>query len=226
MHSPRVLCLALAAAFFSAAALPARADSISAAVTFNTSGLTESGPFELYLQLNDGSGTGDGNNTLSLTNFNFGAGGAAGSMDAVNSSGGYSGSLSAGLTLNDSQPFNAVAAFFTPGSQLSFNLTDTFTSLDSPIPDTFAFALIANGVAVSTTATDGSDSLIEFNFDASSATPLVYADNAPGDTAGTPTAQLQNPPATVPEPATLELLALGLALGGLILAGARRKRTL
>ncbi|MGH9479490.1 MAG: NF038129 family PEP-CTERM protein [Terriglobales bacterium] len=221
MKSPQFACLALAAAFgLAAAALPARADSISASVVLNTSGLTGGGPFEVNFQLNDGSGSGDGNNTLTLSNFDFGTG-SAGSVDTANSSN-YSGTLASGFTLKDTLAFNNVAAFFTPGNQISFDLTDSYTSLDSPEPDDFVFQIYDGVNLIPTTATDGTDSLIELNI-TTTPSPLLYGgDGSDGNGAsfGTAAPTFTPSPATVPEPAPLLLLATGL---GLLLAFRARR---
>ncbi len=196
---------------------PARADSITANVTVNTSGFVGSADtFELFFQLNDGSGSGDGNNTVSLSNFAFGAGGSGGAVDAVNSYGAYSGTLASGLSMTDSQAFNAVAAFFTPGAQLTFQLQDTFTSIDSPTPDEFAFAIIDNGVPLNTSDPSGSGSMFDVNFTSASPTPDIYTDATDSIT---PTLAVAGAN-TVPEPSTWALLSSGLAL----LAGLAEKR--
>ncbi len=212
MPSPKCLAFAALAAVLALAAAPAWANplTITDAVQINTSGFVGSpDSFELYLQLNDGNQTGDANNSLAATNFNFGAGGAAGALDTANSTGNFGGDLNLGLSLLDGQPFNAVAAFFTPGSLLTFTLTDTFTSLDSPTPDTFGLAIIDNGAPLSTTDPDGSGNLMTITFDSTSPTTAAFSDSADSTVTPTITPQSSNP---VPEPPTLADLGAGLAL--------------
>jgi hypothetical protein len=207
--SPKLLALLASGLALALAASPARADSITSAVTVSTTALSGvTGPFELYFQLNDGSQTGDGNNSVTLSNFSFG-GGAAGAIDTGNSYGAYSDVVDGlgnftSLSLTDTQAFNGVLAFFAPGSQISFELQDTFSSIDTPTPDEFGFAIVANGVQLATTDPTGGDSLADLTFD--SATPTVY-------TYGIPSA--------VPEPPTLILAFTGLLLAGFF--GLRRR---
>src|SRR5579872_4258475 len=129
--------LALAAVWL-AAPPPARAGTITETVTVNTSSFVgSSNPFEVFFTLSDGSGTADGNNSVTLSGFSFGTGGAAGAVDTANTAN-AGGSLSSGVTMNDATFSDSFAAFFTPGSSLSFTFTDTFASLDTPTLDSAA----------------------------------------------------------------------------------------
>ncbi|HUH94986.1 MAG TPA: hypothetical protein VL742_17800 [Casimicrobiaceae bacterium] len=80
-------------------------------------------PFELAFVLTDGEAIGDANNLVELTDFTFGAGGSAGSVDTLLSTGGASGDLTTGVALDDTAFFNVLASTFTPGSLLSFDLS-------------------------------------------------------------------------------------------------------
>jgi hypothetical protein len=217
-HNFITLAAALAAGLaLTLASRPARADSLTANVTVNTSAFVGSADsFELYFQLNDGNGTGDGNNSVSLSNFAFGAGGSGGAIDPAYSSGNYSGTLAGGLSMTDSPAYNSVAAFFTPGALLSFQVQDTFTSIDSPTPDLFAFAIIDNGAPLNTSDPTLSDNMFDINFTSASPTPDIYTDATDNIT---PTVALAGTN-TVPEPSTWALLGSGL----LLLAGLGEKR--
>lgn len=119
------------------AAGSAMADAFS--VTLNTSSLSGTTQ-EFVFQLTDGDGAVD--NTATLSNFSFGGGGALGSPDYLGSSG-VSGSLSSGISIDDSS--GATALFtqqFTAGSSLSFilNTTDSFASVT---PDAIAMEICA-----------------------------------------------------------------------------------
>lgn len=212
--------LRLFPALLVAFALPALAGTITANVAVNIGGLSAgNGPFELYFQLNDGSMSGDGNNTLALSAFNFGDGSFTGT-DTANSSN-YTGSASGTVTLQDTQAASAYLAFFTPGTgtnQLTFTLTDTWTSLDSPTPDGFALQILNSSTLspLASSDSDGSGSLVTIGFTGASPDLATYQDQAPDDTLGTPAATLQNQPSTVPEPASLLLLLSGLALAGFV----------
>lgn len=208
---------------FGLAAPALHADTITANIIVNTSGLAAdlgdnpSDMFELFFQLNDGGGSPSDLNTLVLNDFSFGTGGSAGSIDTMNSSGDYSGDLSSGITMDDAADvYNYVAVFFTPGSELDFTMADTYTGIDSS-PDGFSFAIIENGAPLDTSDPTGDGNLVAFTFDGTSP-PTVYSDTADG--IGTPGVNLEG---TVPEPPSLWLWAGALAMLGL--ASARRRRT-
>jgi hypothetical protein len=163
---------------------PAYADQInlSFSPSFDTSTLTNQGPFDLAFVLTDGSGVGDQNTMVTLSNFNFGVGG--------------SGTISSLTTISDTTFFNSIISPFIPGNQLSFSVQIASTSIDSPTPDFFEFLILqpSTGFPISTTDPSGNNFLIALNLDSASATPQVFA------------------PTPVPEPGTLVLLASGLVL--------------
>jgi PEP-CTERM motif len=162
----------------------AHADQINLSFTpsFDTSTLTNQGPFDLAFVLTDGSGgsVGDQNTTVTLSNFNFGAGG--------------SGSISTLTTISDTTFFNSIISQFIPGNQLSFSVQVASTSIDSLAPDFLEFLILQDttGLPISTTDPSGNNFLIALNLDSASATPQVFS--------------------PVPEPGTLVLLASGLVL--------------
>src|SRR6266478_5021878 len=143
---------------------PAHAGLISGSVSLDTSSL--SGPFELDFILSDGSGTGDANNTVTLSNFLFGAGGAAGVVDSLLSTGGVSGDLTSSVSIVDSAFLNIFASSFTAGSLLSFDFGLTTNVDPGTTPDQFSLALLqADGSVVNTADPSGANSLLTVNLD-------------------------------------------------------------
>lgn len=191
----------------------ARAGSITETVTVNTSSFVGStNSFEVFFSLTDGSGSGDGNNTVTLSGFNFGAGGSAGAVDMGNTSN-AAGDLQSGVTMNDAGNFSdSFAAFFTPGSSLSFTIADAFTSLDSPTPDMLSFALVNNGALLTTNDPSLNDNLVTLTLDSASGTTTLYTDQNATDSVGTPTL---GSPVSAPEPPGWMLLFAGLGLLGI-----------
>jgi hypothetical protein len=183
---------------------PARAGAIDASVSLDTSGL--SGLFELAFVFTDGSGTGDANNTVALDHFFFGSGGSAGGVDSLLTTGGGTGTLGTAVTLVDSDFFNILAATFTAGSELSFDIRLT-TSVDAGgTPDQFSIALLqANGAQIATTDPGGANALLSIDIDSGRPAFRAFA----SDLTPAPIVML---PATVPEPSSLPLLVVGLAL--------------
>ncbi len=190
----------------------ARAGSITETVTVNTTSFVGStNPFEVFFSLTDGSGSGDGNNTVTLSGFSFGSGGSAGAVDTGNTSN-AAGDLASGVTMNDANFSDSFAAFFTPGSSLSFTIADVFTSLDSPTPDMLSFALVDNGALLTTNDPSLNDNLLTLTLDSASGTTAVYTDQNASDSVGTPTV---GSPVSAPEPHAWMLLIAGLGLLGI-----------
>jgi hypothetical protein len=188
-------------------------------VTLDTSALVgnANAPFALAFVLVDGSGLGDANNTVSLTDFAF-AGGGPGSVNSNLSQGGQSGSLGSGVSLTDSSFFNAFVSTFTPGSVLSF-LVDTTTNVDTgpsgPTPDEFSFSLLENCPVTASTCSNvptvdptGADSLLTINIDSTNPTIESFASSLTPAPVITSTA--------MPEPPSVLLLSIGLALVGVL----------
>jgi hypothetical protein len=178
---------------------PAHAGIINGSVSLDTTLL--SGTFELGFILIDGSGTGDANNTVTLGNFGFG-GGSAGAVDPLLTTSGASGDFASGVTLTDSEFFNAFAQTFTAGTALTFDFGLT-TNVDSGgTPDQFSLALLQ------------SDGTLIPSSDPSGALLLVNIDSAQPGFFGFATDLTPAPKVTfsasVPEPPSSLLLAIGL----------------
>lgn len=180
---------------------PAHAGVIAGTMSLDTSGL--SGPFDVAFIFTDGSGAGDANNTVTLTTFLFGAGGSAGSVDALLSFGGESGDLSSGVSLTDSSFLNIFASSFTPGDLLSFVFALT-TNVDAGgTPDQFSLVLVQDGYVINTEDPSGANSLLTVNLDSAHPAFSVFASDL------TP-APIVTESFAAPEPASLPLLAMGL----------------
>ncbi|MBK8752896.1 MAG: NF038129 family PEP-CTERM protein [Candidatus Competibacteraceae bacterium] len=167
--------------------------------------------YAIDFQLND-SGSGDGNNTAILSNFQFGVGGTAtGTPTAFCSSfpvgGACSGfgvgsNLSSEVTLSDAEFLNEFLQEFTPGDLLSFDVSLT-TNVDAgSTPDQFSFALTDG------TASSFFDFFVTLDIDSSS--PQIVTPSISGN--GVTLTAVITPLTTgsVPEPATLALIGVGL----------------
>ena len=180
----------------------ARADSFS--VLVDTSALF--GTYTLDFYVTDGNGTGDGNLAASVTNFSFGGGAVA--PGTITTFAGAGGDTSSGISLVDSDFFSQWEQQFTAGSQLGFTVSLSASSLDSPFPDGFGF-LIDEISSDDTLA----GNLLFFEFDSLHPAPqtfnlLDYSGSPIGSVSATPLA-------TVPEPASAALMAIGIAFAGL-----------
>lgn len=198
----------------------ARADSYN--VTINTSPLvgSSSGPFQILVALEDANGNGDGNNVATISDFSAGAG----SVGALSTGGGVSGSLAGSLTFTDSDPsgLNYAMGDFTPGTTISFTFSMTSSTDSNPSAtgfpgDEFLF-FILDGTGNPITTTDnstpdtfflaivqGSSGLSAQGFNIPGAAPTVVSSTS------------------VPEPSTILLLAAGILALGLLGLGARRR---
>lgn len=181
-------------------------------VSVDTNGLvgSSSAPFTIDFQLNDGGVP--NNNSASIAAITFGGGAATG---APTLSGGATGSLTTGVSLADSSPFNEFDQTFTPGSTLGFDVNLT-TNVDAgPTPDQFSFAILdKNQAELGTTDPSSANTIVTVNLDSANPTIQHYASNPPTFGAVTIT--------PIPEPATVSLMVMS----GLVLAFRRRPRRL
>jgi hypothetical protein len=196
----------LAALIFLSAPTETRADGLSLNVSINTSTLGQSGPSEIFFVFTDGNAPASGGNTATLSTFAFGTGGSGGLVDAFNTFGDVTSgtNLADGATMVSDQFTNEFAGFFTAGSQISFllNLT-TNLAPGAPAPDQFAIYIAdPTGNPVLSTDPSGFDSLLLINIDSASPTVNTYSSIVAESPVGT---------VATPEPATLLLLASGLA---------------
>jgi|HubBroStandDraft_6_1064221.scaffolds.fasta_scaffold103016_2 hypothetical protein len=171
------------------------ADSIED-VTVNTSSLG-AGSSEVFFIL-----TGTAGNTATLSGILLG-GGSAGAVDLTNTTGAGTNpgnGLASGVSLNDATNFlNVFAQSFTAGNSLTFVL-DLTTSVVSPNPDQFSFAILdPSGNPIPTSDPTGFDNLMAINLDSASPTTNIYSNLV----------SVTSPTAT-PEPSSLLLLASGL----------------
>lgn len=187
-------------------------------ITLATSSLVSNsaGPFALDFQLISGDTTTGVVNTASLTDFSFGNGGSAGTGSPFVNSGNVSGNLASAISLNTSNSFfNEYSQYFTPGNQLTFQLTLT-GNIQPSTPDEFSFQLIdGTSTEVSTSDPSGGNSL--FTIDITDSAPVALAYALTGD--GLNIVPLVSPATSAaPEPPALLLLSAA----GFVLAFVRR----
>ena len=182
-----------------------RADAI-VNVSVDTSSIASTPGAEIFFVFTDGNGTGDANNTATLTNFSLGLG-TPGALDALNSTGGVTGSLATGLSLVDSAFLNVFGQLFTPGNTLSFTL-DLTTNVDGAVPDQFSMIVVdSNGNALPSNDPNGFGDLLVVNLD--SANPVV-TNYAPSLVTLGSTTTPPPPPVTTPEPSSILLLGAAI----------------
>jgi len=184
-------------------------------ITMDTSPLVGNGPFTLDFQFIDGDGTGDANNTVTLSNFNAGSG-SIGTPPALTTGGVVVNPSPLSVSLTDSSFFNEVQFTFTPGDTLSFNWTAT-SNPDLVGPDTFTFAILdSSGNEIPTTNPNGLESFLEVDLPAPGTGTTVITSGSSADASFKLSAPTDTPgggsSSTVPEPATLPLLTVAIAL--------------
>jgi len=200
---------------------------VSFNVTLDTTPLatqpTPPNPFALEFQFNDGDGTVV--NTITLRNFDFGGGSATGSptFNCTAGSGpsctGIAGSLASTVTMTDSSdPFNEFSQRFTPadGAPLKFVLDLGTPRVEPSIPDSFSLAIFdSSGVGIPTSffdvfvQIDLANPPVVRTFPSTSTLPPPSCPTCPGIAISAP---LLQPITAIPEPGTLGLLGIGLAL--------------
>jgi len=193
----------LATIVFAAAMLTATAVRADAAfdVSLDTSNITVPGG-EVVFELIDGDGVVD--NTVSLSNFDLGGGATSAPADYLGSSG-VSGDLSGTVAMDDSSGsalFTQRVAF---GSSLTFRLSTTNLFAGSGAPDALAMALYTPDFSACYSDDQTACTLLRLDLSGAMPTPASFTLNA---------ASAQELPApvvtSVPEPASLLLLAAGL----------------
>jgi hypothetical protein len=186
-------------------------------VTLTTSALisNSASPFALDFQLTSGDTSTGVVNTASLSDFNFGSAGSAAVGSPFSNSGNVSGSLVSSVSLNTNGSFfNEFSQYFTPGNQLSFQLTLT-DNIQPSVPDEFSFQLIdATSTEVATSDPSGGDSLFLINI--ANSTPAAQTYTAAGDGV-TVTPVLSLVGSQAPEPSAALLGGAGCVLLVLVL---------
>ena len=170
-------------------------------VTLDTSSLSGTAA-RLAFDLIDGDGV--VNNTAAISGFS-----TDGTLGASTTSGGVTGSLPGGFTLDDTAFFNELLQDLTLGTTVAFIL-DVTTAFAGGAPDSFSLFLLDPGSALSlvTTGLLG-DALMIVDIDGTGGGALAVA------AATTPSIPVVvTPIATVPAPWSLMLVALGFAWAG------------
>jgi hypothetical protein len=202
MEAKCVLKGAVVASLFFAAAT-ARADAMFS-VSLDTSsvaGMTEQVVFELI----DGDGVID--NSVLLAAFGLGGGTIAGAADYFGTTG-VSGDLGSSVSTNDSGGFAVLAQLVTFGSSFSFQLTASNNFLGSGSPDAFSMALYTPDFRACYSDDQVSCVLLQLDLTGGTLSPASFVLNG-ASAAGLP-APVVTFGNTVPEPASLFLLAIGL----------------
>lgn len=207
-----VFTLAAGAALF--AVIPASADTTSFEVSLDTSPL--SGTQTLAFGFTDGDGAAD--NSLTLSGFNFGGGSATGAPTYIGA--GASGDLSTSIVLNDSDFSSLFLQQFMPGTTLSFLMTTT-NNFAGGAPDAFAMAVCDAALDACYSDDQGTGAMLVLNLTGTALSPLSFTLNGASNQ-NLPAPIVSSPSANVPEPASLRLLAIGLALLSLLALRARQ----
>jgi PEP-CTERM motif len=192
----KIIKATIAAALLSSVAARAQVYTVS----IDTSALSPVGanaPFSLDFQLNDGSGTASGNTSVAVSPVVFTGGAATGSPTL---SGGASGSLGSGLSLNETAPFSEAFQGFTPGTALTFTVTVTPNNAVTGAPDLFAFSVLDKNLANLPTANN--DTIVAF---------AVDQNGVAITTANTTGSDIVTVVSVVPEPSATAFAGAGLA---------------
>ena len=190
------------------AVAPVGATQILVDVRLNTTSLASSaaGPFQLDVQLNDG---GDPNNNTALfSNFTFGGGGPLGVPTLT---GGASGSLNSSFMLADTNFLNEFRQSFNAGSALRFTLLLTTNVDPSGTPDQFSLAILdSNGVELPTGSAGTYGTSVILLADLVGGMTQLSGFGSDSDAAIAFAAP--SVASSVPEPATIGMMAAGLAI--------------
>ena len=196
-------------------------------VNFDTSSLpTGAGPYSIDFQLFDG---GDlSNNTASITNFSFGTGSAPANDASVGGTGTFSGGIVAGaVNLADDFTSNEFYETFTPGNNLSFDVTLS-TNVDSgptSSPDEFTFSILDSASApIPTLDPLGADTLAVVEISDTPTVTTFPTDPSRTLSDGITTLAIGAPTVTNPVPEASSFASLGLLLVGLGAFAVRRTR--
>jgi hypothetical protein len=203
--------IALASLAVVLVAVSAKADGGTVNVTLNTSSL--SGTQTLVFGITDGDGVAD--NSVALSDFNFGGGSAEGT--ASYSGSGVSGDLGSVVDMDDSGFSALFEQQINVGSSLSFVLSTT-DNFAGGTPD--AFAMYVCDATLSTCYSDDaiSGAMLILNLTGGTVSPSSFILTGASDQ-GLPAPVVTG--VTAPEPTSVLLLGLGLALLGLM----NRKRS-
>jgi hypothetical protein len=200
MKNSLLLIVAAAVLLFTFGAPTSFATGISLNVSIDTSGLPTGPGSEIIFIFTDGSGLGDANNTATLTNFALG-GGSLGSLDPSNS-GGISGDMSSTVSLTDSSLLNLFGETFSAGTSVSFLLNLT-TNVDAgSTPDRFSIEILDPSVNFLSPSDLLTGNLLAIDLDSASPSTSYQSSLVTVSSPG---------PVNTPEPATIFLLAAGLA---------------
>jgi MYXO-CTERM domain-containing protein len=205
----------------------ARADEIFN-VSLDTSKLASdyTGPFGIDFEL-----VGTNGNTITVSDFSFGSGSPGPGSAFL--TGGASGDLSSTVTLTDTASFfSDFNQQFTPGATLTFTVDTTLVAPPTGgIPDNFSMVLFSSydpvngynpatgsgGTPIPTTDPTGNDTFFNFNVNGPGMTTVSSYPSSSGDVTITVT------PASVPEPSSGVIMAVGLLGMAGALSGRRRR---
>ena len=158
---------------------------------------------QVVFELVDGDGVVD--NSVALSGFSFGGGAIAGAADYLGTSG-VTGDLSGSIAMDDSGGLAVFTQPLTFGSSLMFAMTATNNFLSLGSPDAFSMALLTSDFSACYSDDQNSCALLQLDLTGEPLTVASFTLN------GAMAQSLPAPVVTVPEPASLLLLASGIAI--------------